>query len=47
MQTEAMLLILALGVFIGFSVGRWWAEQQRARSDMRRVWDTRRGYRDS
>jgi hypothetical protein len=45
-MTEAMIVVLAVGMFLGFGIGRWWAEYQRARVDMRRVWNSRRSYRD-
>ncbi|HVH22064.1 MAG TPA: hypothetical protein VNA11_06380 [Pseudonocardia sp.] len=44
-MTEVMILLLVLGAFIGIGIGRWWAERQRALSDMRKVWDNRRTYR--
>ncbi len=46
-MTEAVWLVLAIGIGIGFFIGRWWAERQRAYADMRRVWALRKGYRDS
>jgi hypothetical protein len=45
-MTNAMWVILAIGIVIGFSVGRWWAETRRARFDMDRVWESRKNYRD-
>ncbi|HET6259544.1 MAG TPA: hypothetical protein VFE39_12910 [Pseudonocardia sp.] len=45
-MTTAMWLILAVGVFIGMYVGRWWAEIRRANYDMDRIWAMRRNYRD-
>lgn len=44
MGPEALLIlvIIALVSFIG---GRWWAEVNRARYDMRRTWRTRKDYR--
>lgn len=41
----ALYVMLGIGVFIGFFIGRWSAEVFRARSDMTRVWHGRRGYR--
>jgi hypothetical protein len=38
-------VVLALGLFVGFLIGRWSAETFRARSDMSRVWEGRKGYR--
>jgi hypothetical protein len=43
--TTTLWLMLALGGFLGFFVGRWSAETHRARSDMSRVWQGRKGYR--
>jgi hypothetical protein len=43
---EALVLVLALGGLLGFFVGRWRAENRRARFDMERTWQGRRGYRD-
>jgi hypothetical protein len=45
--TEALWLMLALGAVLGFLIGRWSAENRRARSDMDKVWNSRRSYRDS
>jgi hypothetical protein len=45
-MTEALWLMLALGALFGFFVGRWSAETRRARHDMGKVWEGRRGYRD-
>ena len=42
----AMVVILAVGMLLGFWVGRWWGETRRARYDMKRTWDGRKGYRD-
>ena len=45
-MTEVVVLILVIGVFLGFFVGRWWAERQRARYDMYRIWNTRKSHRN-
>ena len=43
-MTEILLLI-GVGVFLGFFVGRWAAESTRARTDMRNTWRNRKNYR--
>lgn len=43
---NALWLVLVIGVFIGWFLGRWTAENRRARSDMNRVWNSRKNYRD-
>lgn len=43
---NALWLVLVIGVFIGWFLGRWTAESRRARSDMNRVWNSRKNYRD-
>jgi len=43
---EAVWLVLLIGVFIGFYLGRWRAENGRARADQTRTWDTRTAYRN-
>jgi hypothetical protein len=43
---EALWLILVIGVIIGFYLGRWRAENGRARADQHRTWRTRTNYRD-
>jgi hypothetical protein len=43
---NALWLMLVIGVFIGFYLGRRTAENGRARNDMNRVWDSRKNYRD-
>jgi preprotein translocase subunit Sec63 len=45
-MTEVVVLILVIGVILGFGVGRWWGERQRARADMHKVWQSRRSYRN-
>lgn len=45
MGLEVLLVILIIIVFVGFVVGRWWAEANRARYDMRRTWKARKNYR--
>lgn len=45
-MTNAMWVVLVVGILIGCFVGRWWAEVRRARFDMDRVWDSRKNYRD-
>ena len=42
----ALIVVLVLGVVLGFVIGRRWAELARARHDMRQVWAGRRRYRD-
>ena len=45
-MATALIIGVVLGVALGFAVGRRWAEQARARHDMRQVWSGRRRYRD-
>jgi len=40
-----MLLLIALGVFIGWYIGRMCAEDGRARFDMNNTWKNRQNYR--
>ncbi|RZT87119.1 hypothetical protein EV383_4027 [Pseudonocardia sediminis] len=42
---EVLWLMLAVGVFLGWYIGRWRAETRRARADMRTVWNNRSKYR--
>jgi hypothetical protein len=41
-----VLLFTLIVLFIGFVLGRWWAEANRARYDMQRTWKNRKNYRD-
>jgi hypothetical protein len=43
---ETMLIMVGIGLWLGYYLGRWRAENRRARYDMDRTWDGRRGYRD-
>ncbi|HEY2095555.1 MAG: hypothetical protein QOI50_2341 [Pseudonocardiales bacterium] len=43
---SGLWLILLVGVFLGFYLGRWRAENRRARFDQDRVWNGRKAYRD-
>jgi hypothetical protein len=43
---NALWLMLVIGIFIGWFLGRRTAENRRARTDMDRVWDSRKNYRD-
>jgi len=45
MESEALLLVLAIGTVIGFLAGRNWAEFARARHDGRKSMRSRRDYR--
>ncbi len=45
-ETLQALLIFLVVAIVGFVGGRWWAEVRRARFDMRRMWRTRKNYRD-
>lgn len=45
-MTDAMWVILVVGLLAGIWLGRRLAENQRARSDMARIWNSRRNYRD-
>ncbi len=42
---EVLWLMLAVGVFLGWFIGRWRAENRRARVDMNNTWKNRRNYR--
>lgn len=39
------MLFVLVGIVIGYFLGRWRAENGRARRDMRNVWNGRRNYR--
>lgn len=43
---DVMLIILALGVILGYYLGRSRAERLRAKSDMRKAWDSRQSHRN-
>lgn len=43
--TETVLTMLVLGGFGGWYVGRWRAENARARFDRRKTWNARKNYR--
>lgn len=43
---SGLWLLLVVGAVLGFYLGRWRAENKRARVDMERVWDNRRSYRE-
>jgi uncharacterized membrane-anchored protein YhcB (DUF1043 family) len=45
-MTDAMWVVLVLGLLVGIWIGRRLAEDGRARYDMKRTWDGRRNYRD-
>jgi hypothetical protein len=45
--TDTIWVLLALGGVGGVVVGRWWAENARARFDQQRVWSARKNYRKS
>lgn len=45
MTVVQLFVILAVGIAIGLMLGRWWAENQRARYDMRQLWRGRKNYR--
>jgi hypothetical protein len=38
-------LLLGIGAFLGFYLGRWRAENARARFDQKRAWEGRKAYR--
>lgn len=40
-----MWLCAGVGAFVGFYVGRWWAEVFGARFNMSKTWQGRRNYR--
>lgn len=42
---EVMLLVLVIGVFIGFRAGRMWSERSRAAFEARAAWTGRKRYR--
>ena len=41
----ALWLVFIVGTVVGYHVGRWRAENRRARYDQDRVWNQRRSYR--
>lgn len=41
-----LLILIGIGCMFGFFIGRWRAENRRARFDMKRTWEGRRSYRD-
>lgn len=43
--TNTVLGTLLLGGAGGWFVGRWWAEEARARYDQNRIWNARKNYR--
>jgi hypothetical protein len=43
---SGLWLILLIGIFLGFYLGRWRTENRRARFDQDRVWKSRGAYRD-
>jgi hypothetical protein len=43
---DTLWVVLGVGVFLGFFVGRWSAETFRALHDRKRIWDSRRNYRE-
>lgn len=45
MDITAVIGLVVVGMVLGFYLGRWHAEISRARIDMRRAWEGRRGYR--
>jgi hypothetical protein len=40
-----LLVLIGIGCVFGFFFGRWRTENRRARYDMVRTWEGRRGYR--
>jgi hypothetical protein len=40
-----LLVLIGIGCVLGFFIGRWRTENRRARVDMKRTWEGRRGYR--
>ena len=44
---ELILVGILIGLVGGFYLGRVWAENTRATHDMRRVWASRRNYREN
>lgn len=44
-DVEVLWVMLALGVFLGWYIGRWRAENRRARFDQQAVWKNRHRYR--
>lgn len=45
-MATALIVVLVVGLVLGFGVGRWWAERARALYDMRQVWAGQRRYRE-
>lgn len=39
--------LLSVGAVFGWFIGRWRAENKRARHDMNKTWNNRKDYRDS
>lgn len=46
MAAEMVFVVLAIGAFFGFYLGRWWSERQRGRFEMQQARDRRNSYRD-
>ena len=44
MSPEVLVIVIAVLIF-GFGLGRLYTERARARFDMRKTWDGRKGYR--
>lgn len=42
---EVLWVMLAVGVFLGWFIGRWRAENRRARFDQQLIWKNRTRYR--
>jgi hypothetical protein len=39
-------VVFAIGLTLGYHLGRWRAENRRARWDQDRIWNSRQNYRD-
>lgn len=42
---ETLVVLLIIGVIVSYLLGRWRAENGRARADQRNVWKNRKNYR--
>lgn len=46
-NNQVALVLLLMSGFGGMCIGRWRAENRRARRDMKMIWNRRRHYRDA
>lgn len=45
-MTLIICLVLLFVLYVGFELGRWFAETGRASHDMKRTWEHRKRYRE-